>query len=107
MQRIIAKRLPVNKRSIVSSMVNVLEAATFDLCPGLENYAGQIKELGAKKVLMSGSGPTLLAFADDEAKARQIASVLTANGLTGSGWQVFVTRTTLEEDMEKRTNFYC
>lgn len=82
---------------LYKNMVNVLETATYDLYPRLKTHLLEIETLGAKKVMMSGSGPTLLAFGDNEEEARRLALLIKK-----PGWQVFVVRTTVPEDVEKQ-----
>lgn len=50
-------------------LVNVLEEATYQLYPQLKEYRGVMEDL-FEKVLMSGSGPTLMGFTRSKALAR-------------------------------------
>ena len=85
------------KGMLYQHMDNVLEEATFDLYPRLKTYVREIEALGARKVMMSGSGPTLLVFGENEEEARRLANLLKK-----PDWQVFVSRTTVAEDLVTR-----
>jgi 4-diphosphocytidyl-2-C-methyl-D-erythritol kinase len=79
------------------SMANVLEYATFDLYPELQHGVEKLRNAGAKKAMMSGSGPTLIAFVENETKAKELAS-----SWTKSDWQVVVTRSLGPRDLDRR-----
>jgi 4-diphosphocytidyl-2-C-methyl-D-erythritol kinase len=84
---------------LLDNLVNVLEYATFDLHPQLSKWAQELKEIGADKVLMSGSGPTLLGFCRQREAAGKIAALWNR-----PGWFTQLTRTTRPEDLEGRMN---
>ncbi len=79
------------------AMANVLEYATFDLYPELQQYLEELRNSGAKKAMMSGSGPTLIAFMENEGEARKLAS-----SWTKPGWYVIVTRSIGPRDLDRR-----
>lgn len=76
---------------------NVLEYATFDLYPVLREYAQEMMARGSSRVLMSGSGPTLLGFASDESAARMLADALKKEDR-----KIFVCRTLQRGDLAER-----
>lgn len=86
---------------LFSSMENVLEGATFQLYPQMRKWVEKLKMLGALKVLMSGSGPTMLAFSENEEKARHLAQQWEE-----PDWDVLVVRTLMPEDIEERMVVY-
>lgn len=90
-----------NVHKLNRTMANVLEYATYDLYPELKKWANEIFNLGAMKVMMSGSGPTLIAFCDSEENALKIASLWVK-----PDWKIFVTRTLNEGDLNGRVEFY-
>ncbi|MCR4443036.1 MAG: 4-(cytidine 5'-diphospho)-2-C-methyl-D-erythritol kinase [Peptococcaceae bacterium] len=96
-QQLIAALSEKKTALMFEHMENVLEYAAFDMHPQLREHLQQMQEMGAAKAMMSGSGPTLLAFYESEEKARQAASLLAK-----PGWKLFVARTLGPEDMEER-----
>jgi len=56
-----------------AALTNDLEPAAFALRPELADHKRALREAGALGVVLSGSGPTLLALAEDEAEAKRIA----------------------------------
>jgi 4-diphosphocytidyl-2-C-methyl-D-erythritol kinase len=62
-------------------MSNDLEKAAFSLMPALSELVGQLQELGATRAMVSGSGPTIAALFDSEAKAIEVSKVLVDQGL--------------------------
>ncbi len=84
------RRIP----DLYKAMGNVLEYSTFDLYPQLREWVDTLKELGANKVMMSGSGPTLLAFCDSYVGAQMLAAKWQK-----SGWETFTSRTLGIEDV--------
>lgn len=80
--------------AVIDAMGNVLEFSTFDLHPKLRDFSLELAELGFKKVMMSGSGPTLLGFADSETQAHTLAK-----RWERTGWDVIITRTLTREDL--------
>ena len=57
-------------------LFNGLERAVFARHPEVADIAARLREAGAAAVLMSGSGATVFALADDEAEARRLARAL-------------------------------
>lgn len=64
-----------------SRMTNGLEEAAFSLMPSLRDRVSQLGELGAVRAMVSGSGPTIAALFDSEAKANEVAKVLNSQGI--------------------------
>lgn len=57
-------------------LVNDLEPAALRLCPSIAGDLDAIRELGADRVMVSGSGPTVLGLFADPAGAQQAADQL-------------------------------
>lgn len=64
---------------------NDLQRAALSLKPELQETIDRALNAGALTALVSGSGPTIFAIAEDEAKAERIASVFGATALVTSG----------------------
>ncbi len=62
-------------------MTNDLEQAAFSLMPALSQLVEQLEQLGAVRAMVSGSGPTIAALFDSEAKAIEVSEVLRSQGL--------------------------
>ncbi len=62
-------------------MTNDLEQAAFSLMPALSQLVEQLEQLGAVRAMVSGSGPTIAALFDSEAKALEVSKVLISQGL--------------------------
>jgi 4-diphosphocytidyl-2-C-methyl-D-erythritol kinase len=62
-------------------MTNDLEQAAFSLMPALSELVSQLEELGAVRAMVSGSGPTIAALFDSEAKAIEVSNLLVSQGL--------------------------
>jgi 4-diphosphocytidyl-2-C-methyl-D-erythritol kinase len=58
---------------LAATLHNDLEAAAFDLLPGLSKAKQRLVEAGALGVVMSGSGPTMLGLCRDEEHATLVA----------------------------------
>lgn len=69
-----------NVYEIAELLHNDLEEATLSLRPDLETRMIAARQLGALKVMVSGSGPTTLAFCGSEAAAKEIEEKLTKLG---------------------------
>lgn len=69
-----------NVHDIADHLHNDLEEATLSLRPDLETRMIAARQLGALKVMVSGSGPTLLAFCGSELGAKEIAEKLVKLG---------------------------
>ena len=82
-------------------MVNVLEYSTFALHPDLYEQAQEIAKIGARRVIMAGSGPTLVAFTQGEAEALALAK-----SLQKPGWSIIVARTLGIGDLREREELY-
>jgi 4-diphosphocytidyl-2-C-methyl-D-erythritol kinase len=86
---------------IYQYMSNVLEFSTFQLHPQLKEWVKEIEDLGAEKVMMSGSGPSLLAFTLNKDNAEKLRSSLKL-----PGWNIEIVRTTNINDLKERMVFY-
>ena len=62
-------------------MTNDLEQAAFRLMPSLSELVDQLEQLGAIRAMVSGSGPTIAALFDSEAKAIEVSNLLKSQGL--------------------------
>jgi 4-diphosphocytidyl-2-C-methyl-D-erythritol kinase len=62
-------------------MTNDLEQAAFRLMPSLSELVDQLEQLGAIRAMVSGSGPTIAALFDSEAKAVEVSNLLKSQGL--------------------------
>ncbi len=62
-------------------MSNDLEQAAFRLMPSLSELVDQLEQLGAIRAMVSGSGPTIAALFDSEAKAIEVSNLLKSQGL--------------------------
>ncbi|MFM6977207.1 MAG: 4-(cytidine 5'-diphospho)-2-C-methyl-D-erythritol kinase [Micrococcales bacterium] len=69
-----------NAYEIAELLHNDLEEATLSLRPDLETRMIAARQLGALKVMVSGSGPTVLAFCGSESGAKEIAEKLVKLG---------------------------
>ena len=76
-----SKAFPLTKRSF--SLHNDLEVITIRRCPVIETIKERLCSLGAKGVLMSGSGPTVFGLFPDGSSARSAAAAL-RRGNTGA-----------------------
>lgn len=87
-----------DKEKIYAAMSNVLENSTFALYPQVKLWAQEIAALnGVKKVMLAGSGPTLMAFVDSKKEAENLTS-----SLKKPNWSVQVVRTITGEDLKGR-----
>ena len=82
----------VGAEEIAAALHNDLERAVFRSYPDVRNLKERMTEMGALGVVMSGSGPSVLAIARDKARAEEMAARLRAEGsaafavrATGSG----------------------
>lgn len=62
-------------------MSNDLEQPAFRLMPTLSELVDQLEQLGAIRAMVSGSGPTIAALFDSEAKAIEVSNLLKSQGL--------------------------
>lgn len=91
-----------NRNGLYNNMVNVLEYATFDLYPNLGEWAKEINTYGGLRVMMSGSGPTLIAFVEDRNEALEMASMWRDK----YKWDIIVSRTIEPCDLDRRMVVY-
>lgn len=84
-------------QDLISAAENVLEYATFDLYPQLNEYKQELISAGAQRVMMSGSGPTLIAFSQNELSARRIMDMLNKTNR-----KIFICRTLEQKDFDTR-----
>lgn len=82
-------------------MANVLEDSTFALVPQLREQAWALERLGARRVMMTGSGPTLMAFTQKEEDALELAKKLQK-----PDWNIIVARTLGLSDLRERVELY-
>lgn len=64
-----------------ATLFNDLQAAALSLHPGLEGVIDHLLQEGALGALVSGSGPTIAALAEDESHALELAESLRGTGL--------------------------
>ncbi|KJS23288.1 MAG: hypothetical protein VR72_01770 [Clostridiaceae bacterium BRH_c20a] len=83
---------------LLNKIANVLEYSTFKLYPQVKELKEALKALGAKSLLMSGSGPTIYAlFASQEA-----ADTFASDVRKGCTYQVWVAHTLNKEILNER-----
>jgi len=75
-------------QGILERLENVLESVTITAYPIIADIKNRMRELGAVKSLMSGSGPTVFGIFTDESKVWQAYESIEEEGLAK---QVFVT----------------
>jgi len=63
-------------------LFNIFEAAILPECPGARAIKDRLSALGAKYVLMSGSGPSVYGIFESKAAAESAAQALTRDGIT-------------------------
>ncbi len=68
--------------AIIRLGANVLESVTLELHPQVAEIKDRLTQAGAKGVLMSGSGPTVFGFVEDENQGREVAGRLADLGST-------------------------
>lgn len=83
---------------LLNNIGNVLEYSTFKLYPKVRDLKDKIKQMGAVNVLMSGSGPTILALFNSQNEAQALANTLKQK-LDG---QVFIAYTLSKRELEER-----
>ena len=67
--------------ALAAALTNDLQAPALALRPGLRRALGAASDAGAAAVLVSGSGPTVAALAEDEADAVRLAATLAGAGV--------------------------
>lgn len=70
-----------SREALLESMANDLEQVTLARYPRLQALAGELSRLGAEKVMMSGSGPTLFGIFPDRERAARAGAELQENHL--------------------------
>lgn len=63
-----------DKDYLTKKLYNILESSTFQLYPEVYHLKERLKEIGAKNVLMSGSGPTVFALFSSQKEAHNFSS---------------------------------
>ena len=71
---------------VTDKMANVLERVTIGRYPEIARMKACLEENGAKKALMSGSGPTVFAVFEEEETARKALNKLNETGLVKQGF---------------------
>ncbi|MBR3681111.1 MAG: 4-(cytidine 5'-diphospho)-2-C-methyl-D-erythritol kinase [Clostridia bacterium] len=66
----------------VSRLYNIFEAAVLPTCPGAAMIKDRLSALGARYVMMSGSGPSVFGIFDTAASAEAAAKALAGEGIT-------------------------
>lgn len=82
---------------LLARMENLLENSTFQLYPQVKELKSNLSSLGARHLLMSGSGPTVFALFDHQQDAENFA-----HRAQNYYKQVFVARTLNTIDMKER-----
>jgi 4-diphosphocytidyl-2-C-methyl-D-erythritol kinase len=67
-------------RKVADATMNDLEVPASALHPEISAVLGALKAAGARGVSMSGSGSTVFGFVPDEARGREIAALMNAEG---------------------------
>lgn len=62
--------------ALFASIDNAMEAPARDLCPALLDAREELEQLNLDRVLMTGSGSTLMGFSQDESRLEQAAALL-------------------------------
>ena len=65
-----------NRDEVTKRLYNIFEDAVLPGCPGAAANRKALRELGARAVLMSGSGPTVFGVFDEEETARSAAAAM-------------------------------
>ncbi|MGI6227140.1 MAG: 4-(cytidine 5'-diphospho)-2-C-methyl-D-erythritol kinase [Peptococcales bacterium] len=93
------KALEVNDISyLLSNTFNALEESTFKLYPSVQLLKEQLINLGAKNILMSGSGPTIFTLFSSQEEAQKFAQTVKDN----YDYQVLLTHTITKENLNER-----
>ncbi|WP_243237103.1 4-(cytidine 5'-diphospho)-2-C-methyl-D-erythritol kinase [Heliobacterium chlorum] len=87
-------------QAVLDAMGNDLEKVTLEWFPELKLLKEKLLRLGCDRAMMSGSGPTILGFTDEEAKARSIAEILAKETQT-LNYRVMVARTLGREEADE------
>lgn len=86
-----------DKEYICNNLLNILEQSTFQLYPQVKEIKAQMYNLGAKNVLMSGSGPTVFALFSNRQEAEDFF-----RQVKGIYRQVYLAQTIDEEKIRER-----
>jgi 4-diphosphocytidyl-2-C-methyl-D-erythritol kinase len=86
-----ATPLNVNARFAASRLENDLQGPCFDRHPTLRDARSRLEGQGARRSIMSGSGPTVFGVFTSRERARRAARNLRRD--LGSGWDVHLVRT--------------
>ncbi len=65
-----------NREGVITKLYNIFEDAVLPGCPGAMANREALRGLGARAVLMSGSGPTVFGVFDTEERARAAAATV-------------------------------
>lgn len=83
---------------LCAAMENALEVSAFDLQPKLAEWKQDLSAReNAGRVMMTGSGPTLVAFFDREEDARRLAAQWNQ-----PRWDVLLSKTLTRQELERR-----
>ncbi|MQF64674.1 hypothetical protein FIM04_00925 [SAR202 cluster bacterium AC-409-J13_OGT_754m] len=74
---------------LTAGLFNAFEPLAFDVFDGLNEVAGEMQRVGVKSVHLSGAGPCLYGFADDQAQG-----ILIREQLVELGYIVHLVETT-------------
>jgi len=83
---------------LLKNTANVLEYSTFKLYPEVRELKNGLKNMGAKSILMSGSGPTVFALSECQAEAQNLADKLERE----TNYHVWLTHTLSKEVIKER-----
>lgn len=83
---------------LLSNTYNALEDSTFKLYPPVKALKERLKEMGAKNVLMSGSGPTIFTLFSSENEAQNFAHIVNQE----FNFQVILCYTVTKEILNER-----
>ena len=81
----------VKRPFLAAQLDNDLQEPCFQRYPALRNAAERLEEEGARRSIMSGSGPTVFGVFPGRDRARRAARILRRD--LGSGWDVHLVRT--------------
>lgn len=90
-----------NRRKVLDNMTNVLEAYTCSAYPQVERLKAEMRRTDrVRRVLMTGSGPTVIAVYDTYAAARRACAAIRKKG-----YEAYWTQTTKEIGGQKYAEF--
>lgn len=76
LDRMLAALKAKERSEVIAAADNLLAEVTMELYSELSELEKMLLNLGASKVLMSGSGPTMLGFVDGQSEAKKLAKQL-------------------------------